>query len=399
MPLVFVHGVSVREGPEYAQRVQSRDALFKKYVLRNLTPSPDKVLLLNPYWGDAAARFAWGNASLPGHALERFGPEDELSALLLGAAFGEQMPAKQQLLIHLARQSLDQAIDLLWSIGASLVADMHQAETLADLAILATNYAQAQPHPSWLGTVKNDEQFLSKLIHEVSTWSSTRTQQSEPNHSEWERFGIDTGWEWIQEAAFRLQHSAGKLSSQVLLDVSRSWAHKHAAYFLGDVLIYLDKRGTTQTPGPICSRVLHALEQAEQQRSPDDPLLIMVGHSMGGNILYDLLTAFRPTLQVDLLLTVGSQVAVFEELKLFHMSDASVPATPQERVGKPPNVARWLNVLDYNDVLGFATAGVFDGTQDYVYTTGSGLLAAHSSYFTLPSFHRRLAERIRSNGI
>jgi hypothetical protein len=45
-------------------------------------------------------------------------------------------------------------------------------------------------------------------------------------------------------------------------------------------------------------------------------------------------------------------------------------------------------------VLSFAAGDIFHDMEDYVYSTGQGLVAAHSSYFSKPSFYKRLAERI-----
>jgi len=60
------------------------------------------------------------------------------------------------------------------------------------------------------------------------------------------------------------------------------------------------------------------------------------------------------------------------------------------------NVDEWINVFDRNDLLAFATERIFAGSSDFDYVTGRGLLAAHSAYFTMPGFFRRLAERVRS---
>jgi hypothetical protein len=66
-----------------------------------------------------------------------------------------------------------------------------------------------------------------------------------------------------------------------------------------------------------------------------------------------------------------------------------------QRVGRLPNVAHWVNVFDYNDVLGFAASKIFDGVEDFAYSTGKGVAKAHGSYFVMPSFYRRLADHIR----
>jgi len=114
---------------------------------------------------------------------------------------------------------------------------------------------------------------------------------------------------------------------------------------------------------------------------------------MGGNIVYDLLSKLRTDLSCDVLLTVGSQVGVFAELGLFEA--VNPPANPaKDRVPKPPNVGRWINVLDINDVLGFAAARIFDDVKDYRYSTGKGAFSAHSTYFVRPSFYERLSARL-----
>jgi hypothetical protein len=49
------------------------------------------VRFWNPYWGGDAAHFAWGYASLPGRLEEKFGPADEVPALILGQVWeGEE---------------------------------------------------------------------------------------------------------------------------------------------------------------------------------------------------------------------------------------------------------------------------------------------------------------------
>jgi hypothetical protein len=44
VPLVFVHGVSVREGKAYAENLKRRDGLFRKYALKKFVRDSGKVL-------------------------------------------------------------------------------------------------------------------------------------------------------------------------------------------------------------------------------------------------------------------------------------------------------------------------------------------------------------------
>src|SRR5690242_13899009 len=98
MPLVFVHGVRVRAGPDYAKDVVARDALFRRFALSAFATDPRKVLILNPYWGDLGAKFFWDHASLPHSDTEVFGTDDELSALLLSTSLGDRTPTRDTVL-------------------------------------------------------------------------------------------------------------------------------------------------------------------------------------------------------------------------------------------------------------------------------------------------------------
>ena len=117
---------------------------------------------------------------------------------------------------------------------------------------------------------------------------------------------------------------------------------------------------------------------------------------MGGNIVYDVLSHFRPEIQCDLFLTVGSQVGFFEELKLFRSSDKTIPNPGQNRIPLIPNIKRWLNVFDPIDVFGYSTSRIFEGSQDFEFSTETSALSAHSMYFYRPSFHERLNVRLGS---
>ena len=163
--------------------------------------------------------------------------------------------------------------------------------------------------------------------------------------------------------------------------------------FLGDIFVYLQQRERLGGNAPIAKKVGDELERAAKGVSAEDPKLVIIAHSMGGNIIYDLLSSLRPDLSCDVLLTVGSQVGVFAELGLFEsVLPPSNPAT--DRVPQLANVGEWINVFDPNDVLGFAAAKIFNGVKDYRYSTGKGVFAAHSTYFIRPSFYDRLASRL-----
>jgi pimeloyl-ACP methyl ester carboxylesterase len=178
-----------------------------------------------------------------------------------------------------------------------------------------------------------------------------------------------------------------------VLHAARPAAHRAGATFLGDVLTYLRQREADGAHGQIAALVAADLERAETARTPNDPQLLVIAHSMGGNIVYDLLSHLRTDLRCDVLVTVGSQPGLFAELGLFPAVDPPVDPTT-DRVPALHNVGRWINVFDPADALAFAAEGIFDGVEDFRYRTGKGLVKAHSSYFGRPSFYVRLAARL-----
>ena len=106
---------------------------------------------------------------------------------------------------------------------------------------------------------------------------------------------------------------------------------------MGDIFVYLVARGDLRAPGPIVVAVRDAILRAQNQAKPGEPLIVIT-HSMGGNIFYDLLTYYVPTMNVALWVSVGGQVAQFEEMKLFHASSSDGPnpqqgLRPQARAG------------------------------------------------------------------
>ncbi|KYC42433.1 hypothetical protein WA1_20940 [Scytonema hofmannii PCC 7110] len=399
MPLVFVHGVNVRFNDRYNSEVRARNALFRKFALRAISPNPQESAILNPFWGNLGVQFRWDYACLPREGSELFGESDEdVLALLVGETLGKENTNPDTVLLEVARISLIDATDLLWTAAAQKVTTDIEAESLSSLAEHTTNYVYSNPKPDWLNNISNDDRFISELAFHVKKWADLNRGYPEP-----EVFGIDEAWEQLGEARLRVQNAVSRLASHTLLSLVRESVNEMVTRFLGDAFVYLNKRGTLDAPGEIVSEVIAALVQAQQiqMENPDDSKLIVVAHSMGGNIMYDILSYFlpklHPDLNVDVFVTVGSQVGAFEEMKLFRASDETLPQNSRlDRVSPLTNVAHWLNVFDNNDVFAFAVENIFEGTKDFRYSTGKGLLMAHSSYFTMLSFHKRLAERLGS---
>lgn len=395
MPLVFVHGVSQR-GDAFGKNMKARDALLRSHVLPSLGIKADKVAILEPYWGDAGVKFRWDNASLP---------RDTDSIETFGGGLTDDMRLGAEVLLSttpdagdvtaVATRSLAEAVDVVWSSAFLAVDDEDTATKLAESHRRAAAYAAANPHPAWVKDTTPGN-FLDVLHSHVTSYErGAEGASAEASAPRYESFGFSDIRESLQEGLSRVAGAAGALGGSALTAMGRTRVHLATSLFLGDIFQYLNTRGTDTAPGPIVQTVLAAFNAARAQVSSDDPKLIIVGHSLGGVIAYDILTYFAPMLEVDVFVTVGSQVALFEEMSLYRSSKPGVPANPPaDRLPRPQNIRRWLNVLCPNDVFSFRVAGVFTDAQDYTYDTGYGVLEAHSGYFSRPSFYTRLGERL-----
>lgn len=394
MPVVFVHGVSNRDSPEYRDNALARDALLREYVLRALGLKAKNVAVLNPYWGDNGVKFRWGNASLPESfdSMESFGTGLDPTDLRIAADIVAPLGPVAGDIVTIARSSLTEAVDLIWAAALPAASTAERSTQLAESSRAAFDYAAAHPKPSWLADANNDN-FVDLLLYHIKHDNETLLASADEDAVRWEQFGSGPLLDELREGVSRILSLVPETMTSAVTMLGRRKLHLRASLFLGDVLEYLTKRGDRDKPGPITAIVLDALRTARGQRRPDDPQVIVIGHSLGGVIAYDILTYFDPGLEIDVFATVGSQVALFEEMSLY--KHALLPANaPSERLARPANVKRWLNVMDANDVFSFRAGGVFERVADFKYETGYGLTQAHSGYFHRPSFYRRLGEHL-----
>lgn len=167
-------------------------------------------------------------------------------------------------------------------------------------------------------------------------------------------------------------------SMAVLPLVKSSKAYAHASRMMGDALIYFLRRGTRERPGPIIERVAETL-RSKLPREPDGVPTVVITHSLGCTIFYDLFTHFDPDLRFDLWVSVGSQLTMYEEIEILAngQPDEPLPQTPGRprptRVALPPG-AVWYNVFDHRDPLGYASEGVFQPVTDVMRRCKNGQL-------------------------
>jgi hypothetical protein len=206
--------------------------------------------------------------------------------------------------------------------------------------------------------------------------------------------------DWTTKAGETLKRAANWPADAVstVFAELRPVANEFVAYFIGDVLAYINDRGNSaEAPGEIPRRVLAALKQAHQRRNTIGERIIVVTHSMGGQLFYDAATFYAAAdpdlagLTIDHWISFGCQVSFFAELGLFN---GQPPTAKPERLRRPDCVLAWTNYFDRNDLVGFIMEPVFDGVDDIEYNTGYGLAFAHSGFLARPSFFADLAKRV-----
>lgn len=397
MPIVFVHGVDNRiEDADYAEGVARKSQFLKSLLAQRLGLDVAKVQVSFPYWGEEGVKFRWGQASVPSRS-------DDVEALALGAP-GAAVASPELWLSearfqygtqgvnigHLSKaKGFAAAVDLVWDTASAVLGpDQGGYDRLLQAYAASMAYAAQVPVPHWAfqNPPLSNREFLDRLLSEIAPKTAGQPM---------EVLGLGDWMDSLRESLDRLAGLPGDAFASAVVGLARKSAHAKASRFLGDVFMYLNKRGTPAQPGKILEGVLARLRQAHAAKQAGDDRLIVIGHSLGGVMMYDILTSFAPDVKVDVFITVGSQVALFEEMALYLSSAKEPPAHPEtDRLERPASVAHWLNVYDTNDVFSFRAQKVFSGVDDYRFDTGYGLLEAHGGYFARPSFYKRLAARL-----
>lgn len=392
MPFVFVHGVNSRRDADYGREEQVR-AAFLREIVAPAAGIDARHPIYAPYWGDDGVRFWHDLAVIPkGSEMEPLTADDQEPPPSLGLAMANGTVQAGDTLDAVARRSPDTAVDLLFD------AVIQQARSQADILAVARAYRLAQNRLAdtaepWSAQTTMDgvlEQVLAVVI----------PMQAAGGEEAFHDAGLRG---MLEEGAKRLiLLGPDQISHAFVLPLRRPLTRK-AATLMGDTFRYLAERGDGATPGPIAATILQSLRQAHDlARSSREPLVVIC-HSFGAEIVYDILTHYAEgsDLEVDAWVTVGAQVGLFEEMSLLWTSPGRTDRneTPHEAIASPKRAKRWLNILDTNDLLGFLVLPTFTGTsagavQDFKYDTGRFFIGAHSGYFKWPSFYKRLAQRI-----
>jgi hypothetical protein len=412
LPIVYIHGVANRmDDPSY----KSAGIELEKLLLRYVAPVIGTTVVRTAYWGEYGAQFRWNGLSRPrtilrGQGSDTFESSTTQTALLLASSgvptpqsfraltprFSGLVPAGPSTLgpaspspqVRLRDFSPEQLSDLL---AATIVSETKDVTLRPSLLIAADEIAV-------------DPQTTAQLVKCQDTTSElnvVRTQLERITSAAPVAQGADQVWSGLID---RLSETLSRVESApaaMLSTLVAEWRPKLndlVTLFFGDVFTYLAQRGDANKIGAIPKAVITAMREAKNA-APSEPHVV-VTHSMGGQILYDLVTNFLPAsasdLRVDFWCATASQVGLFEEMKLFSVSSEAYCKKKGNKAPLPDSryLGHWWNVWDHNDFLSYTCAPIFEGVDDESYNCGASLLDAHGEYLSRPSFHRKLASKV-----
>jgi hypothetical protein len=426
MPILYIHGVNTRD----RQPFFDLQKYLKRIIAPVISPDPEGVWIDDVFWGDAAVTLEWGGQSRPKtrllgqgsetpSAVDRTHPspplqptnlERALTAVTLNQTL-QRMPADSppasRLIasgsatrptsgqpLRLRDLSDDDLSDLLIVILSETAVDDRSQEIAL---ILTVDAVVREPETRQaIATATTSEQEIAVLFERLELQINENSQL------------VGMGAKpWLVAMRDRLQESVSRVFGLPVYALSVATAelrvplHQLLSLFLGDVFEYLDKRGTAAQPGEIPQRLLSKLREAQANKlQRNGEPIVVISHSMGGQIVYDAITYFLPNqpdlrdLCIDFWCATASQVGFFEEAKLFRASQEDYKTGSP--VPFPPNhLGCWWNVWDHNDVLSFTTQGIISGVDDESYDSGMSLLAAHGGYLQRPSFFRKFAQKLQ----
>jgi hypothetical protein len=376
--LVFVHGVATRDSSDYKTETANRDGAFKNGLFAG-----QSLTIRSPLWGqfvpkiakafdkDVAAAFGGG---LGGVALGGGLGDGGLGGLGAGAA-------DSSALADIAQADGTATID---AVFAELIEqaddssrELTQEEWNAFGAAVDQVAATAPDKPLSLPAAATDDELSAQLAASLSQGPGS--------------YGLNLG-KTIGDAIKGVADRVRNVASTGVTDLAVVRLNPLVGRFMGDIFAYL-KAGATRDK----IRALIAADiQAAKTAQKDEPL-ILIGHSLGGVILYDMLSDPKGLpvagLKVDALVTVGSQPGLFQELDVFDAGGGG------GLMDGPACVTNWINIFDPIDMFGFPTKGIFKKPEDYRFNSMTGLLDAHTTYFKRPQFHARLRKRLIDHNV
>jgi hypothetical protein len=431
LPIVFVHGVAQRD--EHA--FEGLKVFLSTYVAPAVRPDdPTAVQVYGAFWGPLGAEFAWGGLSRPRSAITGQGARDDvtLAPTVVGLTGGvapqadaaARRPAQQSGLAGGAQESPGNTLSGSPDARSDLIFNALIAETPSSGGSASAVFGDLDADLA-RKIVALDEAARAAGADDVETILADAAQRLGGGAAA--QGGVPKIFgplqDRVEESLSRASDSGFFVASRVLEELRRP-LNDLVTVFTGDVFVYLSQRiasnnavvlkpdanavaRRTARAGAIPESVLRVLKRAVAERTDPDEPLVVLSHSMGGQIVYDIVTYFLPMLaeqqpeeygglRIDFWAAAASQVALFEEMKLFLASSPEYSAAKCRNVPYPDRryLGPWWNVWDRNDYISYTAADIFDGVMDYEYVSGRSILGAHGGYLMRPSFFRLFAKHV-----
>jgi len=178
--------------------------------------------------------------------------------------------------------------------------------------------------------------------------------------------------------------SGGRLKRFFQLATQFAPARELSIRLVGDVFGYLGKFQTA-IKGKVFGQVSEKLGPKLESMEPFT--IILIGHSLGSVILYDVIGEFlrNDYMKMNLLTERTSVFTMGSPLSLFSLVTEPVPI----------HFRRWVNFLHPRDPIAYPMSGVFTYVQDVpLFRLSWRPLALHSLYWHDSAVHRRIAAEI-----
>lgn len=375
MQLVFVHGVATRDTAEYRAAATNRDKLFRELLFTELTLS-----IHAPMWGKFVPaidqRVFDTDKGVTTYSLNINGAPGLGGGLGGGGLAGGG--AAEVSIGAIGKQDPVAALDAICAeIAARAARDNRDLE------------------PAELGAFRKAAELIAQdsAATAFAGEASPKTIADHLGAGTPATFSIGSA---IGDAVSAVTDRVRNAASTLGFGAVRGSLTPAVGLFLGDVFVYLEDGQPRQK---IRDEVGTALAKAHNEVKAGHGPLVIVGHSMGGVILIDMLmnpgaAQLPDDFSVDAVLTVGSQPGFFDTLGLLAQN---VPVGQERR--KPDCVKHWLNVFDPIDPLAFRTDMIFKGVTDLAFNSVTGITAAHTTYFERPQFYARSRKRLHDFGI
>jgi hypothetical protein len=400
MPIIYMHGVNTRD-PKHFEPVCE---YLRRIVAPVIAPDPENVSIRPANWFQLCCPPKWEGISRPTTLLGQ-GAQIERNELLdaiikkvpqapgASSTLTSGLAAAPNQTARLNELSDEDLADLI----AISAADKGASGLLrARIGVAADHVARDPAVRAQLNSNRDLEAQLAILSATVQAEVESQSHLAGQGALDLLRGMRDR----INESLSRVASSPAAAGSLVVGEL-RPKLNDFVTRFLGDVLFYMTQRGTAAAPGPIPKVLIDELTLAHKKTRGDEPIVLLT-HSMGGQIAYDVVTSFLPASQseirVDFWCAAASQVGFFEELNMFLASSTEFSkATGKKTPLVSSNLGHWWNVWDRNDIISFTTKGIFaTGIDDEEFWGGMSLTAAHGGYLERPSFYRRLAEKLKT---